>query len=176
MSADHDDEVRPSFDGLSGTAHVGHEPGLTVDQLTAGDDDDRRVRILGRDPEHGQKELGRAAAIGGLQDAADARELAELGVVVCTVIAGDDGEELVGLDQTCGPVESLTEQDVARRRGNPRLAQSAIVWAAHGAMLGTAGEDDAPEVVCHHVGEARRCSRYATRNVRNSARLDDSPP
>ena len=176
MSADHDDEVRPSFDGLSGTAHVGHEPGLTVDQLTAGDDDDRGVRILGRDPEHGQKELGRAAAIGGLQDAADARELAELGVVVCTVIAGDDGEELVGLDQTCGPVESLTEQDVARRRGNPRLAQSAIVWAAHGAMLGTAGEDDAPEVVCHHVGEARRCSRYATRNVRNSARLDDSPP
>jgi len=66
------------------------------------DDDDRRVRILGRDPEHGQKELWRAAAIGGLQDAADARELAELGVVVCTVIAGDDGEELVGLDQTCG--------------------------------------------------------------------------
>src|SRR5262249_18553404 len=150
MSADHDGEVRPSFDGLSGTAYVGHEPGLTVDQLTAGNDDDCGVRVLGCDPQHGQKELGRAAAIGGLQDAADARELAELGVVVCTVITGDDGEELVRLDQTRGPVESLTEQDVARRRGNPRLAQSAIVWAAHGAMLGTAGENDAPEVVCHH--------------------------
>src|SRR5262249_34664674 len=111
---------------------------------------------------HRQEELGCTAPIRGLQDAADSGQLAELRVVVCAVIAGEHGAEPVGFDEAPGPIERLTEQDVTFRRGDSCSTQSPGVWAAHGAVLGTAGEDDAPEVVCHHGGDAGDCSGCAT--------------
>ena len=164
MGANHDDEVGAPGDRLSGAADVGHEPRLTVDELIARNDDDRGVRILVEDPQHGQEQLGRAPAIGGLPDAAHAGKIAQLGVVVCAVVSSQNGVEPVGLDETGGPVEGLAEQNVPRGRRSAWPAKPTVVRAAALSMLSTTGENDAPEMIaCHGGDEGAGCSPCATR-------------